>query len=57
MFIERLWRSLKFEDIYLKRYSDRHEAKAGIARWMKWTPILGRRAELEGDFPFHRRSA
>jgi hypothetical protein len=32
VFIERLWRSLKYEDIYLKGYSDGHEAKAGIAR-------------------------
>jgi hypothetical protein len=29
VFIERLWRSLKYEDIYLKGYSDGHEAKAG----------------------------
>ena len=34
VFIERLWRSLKYEDIYLKGYSDGHEAKAGIARWI-----------------------
>uniref|UniRef100_A0A973W9Y6 Transposase family protein n=1 Tax=Bradyrhizobium septentrionale TaxID=1404411 RepID=A0A973W9Y6_9BRAD len=32
VFIERLWRSLEYEDIYLKGYSDGHEAKAGIAR-------------------------
>jgi putative transposase len=34
VFIERLWRSLKHEDIYLKGYADGHEAKAGIASWM-----------------------
>jgi putative transposase len=33
VFIERLWRSLKHEDIYLKGYADGHEAKAGIASW------------------------
>jgi putative transposase len=33
VFIERLWRSLKHEDVYLKGYSDGHEAKAGIAGW------------------------
>jgi hypothetical protein len=31
VFIERLWRSLKHEDIYLKGYADGREAKAGIA--------------------------
>jgi hypothetical protein len=30
--IERLWRSLKYEDIYLKGYADGHEAKAGNRR-------------------------
>ncbi len=34
VFIERLWRSLKHEDIYLKAYADGLEAKAGIASWM-----------------------
>ena len=34
VFIERLWRSLKHEDIYLKGYADGCEAKAGIASWM-----------------------
>ena len=32
VFIERLWRSLKYEDIYLKGYADGREARAGIAR-------------------------
>jgi transposase InsO family protein len=30
VFIERLWRSLKHEDVYLKGYADGREAKAGI---------------------------
>jgi putative transposase len=34
VFIERLWRSLKYEDIYLKGYADGGEAKAGIAEWL-----------------------
>ncbi|UPK16081.1 IS3 family transposase (plasmid) [Bradyrhizobium sp. 155] len=34
VFIERLWRSLKHEDIYLMRYADGREAKAGIANWI-----------------------
>src|SRR5205807_6524843 len=32
--IERLWRSLKHEDIYLKGYADGREAKAGIGDWI-----------------------
>ena len=34
VFIERLWRSLKHEDIYLKGYADGREAKIGIAAWI-----------------------
>ena len=34
VFIERLWRSLKHEDIYLKGYADGREAKAGIGDWI-----------------------
>jgi putative transposase len=34
IFIERLWRSLKHEDIYLKPYADGREARAGIASWI-----------------------
>ena len=33
VFIERLWRSLKHEDIYLKGYADGREAHSGIAAW------------------------
>ena len=34
VFIERLWRSLKYEDVYLKGYADGREARAGIAAWI-----------------------
>jgi putative transposase len=34
IFIERLWRSLKYEDIYLKHYADGREARAGIEKWL-----------------------
>ena len=33
VFIERLWRSLKYEDVYLKGYADGREAHGGIAAW------------------------
>jgi putative transposase len=34
IFIERLWRSLKHENVYLMAYADGREARAGIARWI-----------------------
>jgi putative transposase len=33
VFIERLWRSLKHEDVYLKGYSDGHDARASLSRY------------------------
>jgi putative transposase len=42
VFIERLWRSIKYEDIYLKEYPNVAELEAGVDRWMKhyntWRP-------------------
>jgi putative transposase len=34
VFIERLWRSLKHEDVYLKGYADGRQARAGIGEWI-----------------------
>jgi putative transposase len=34
IFIERLWRSIKYEEIHLKAYADGREARAGIGAWM-----------------------
>lgn len=36
VFIERLWRSLKHEEVYLKGYAGGHEARPGIATWMEF---------------------
>jgi putative transposase len=36
IFIERLWRSLKYEEVYLRDYSLVMEARAGIARWFRF---------------------
>jgi hypothetical protein len=34
IFIERLWRSLKYEDIFLKAYGSPAEARTGIGAWL-----------------------
>jgi putative transposase len=34
IFVERLWRSLKYEDIYLRAYGAGSEARLGIGRWI-----------------------
>ena len=36
IFVERLWRSLKYECVYLYAWSGGHEARAGIGRWIEF---------------------
>ena len=41
VFVERLWRSVKYEEVYLRDYADGWEAEASLARYF--------------DFYCHRR--
>lgn len=36
VFVERLWRSLKYEEVYLKAYDSVADARAGIAAWIEF---------------------
>jgi putative transposase len=36
VFIERLWRSVKYEDVYLRDYADGHALHAGLARYFRY---------------------
>jgi putative transposase len=36
IFVERLWRSLKYEEVYLNAYATVAEAKAGIGGWLRF---------------------
>jgi len=36
VFIERLWKSVKYEDIYLKAYASMAEVKNGLAGYFKF---------------------
>lgn len=42
VFIERLWRSIKYEEIYLREHATVHELERGVDRWLKdyntWRP-------------------
>jgi putative transposase len=34
LFIERLWRTLKYEEVYLKAYQDTIEARSELAKYI-----------------------
>jgi len=36
LFIERLWRSVKYEEVYLKAYQDAREARVGIGEYFRF---------------------
>ena len=46
VFIERLWRSLKYEEIYLKAYESVALAEKGIGDWMSFYNQERRHASL-----------
>lgn len=36
VFVERVWRSLKYEEVFLHAYDDLHEARTGIGRYFRF---------------------
>ena len=36
VFVERLWRSLKYEEVHLKAYANGLEARIGIGQWVRF---------------------
>jgi putative transposase len=51
VFIERPWRSLKYEDIYLKGYANGREARAGIGAWIEFYNSRRLHAAFKGKTP------
>ncbi len=51
VFIERLWRSLKYEEVYLKAYDSVAQARQGIADWLMFYNEERRHASLSRMTP------
>jgi len=51
VFIERFWRSLKYEEVYLHAYNDVREARRGIGRYMEYYNFQRRHAGLDRQTP------
>ena len=51
VFIERLWRSLKYENVYLNAYETGSEARAGIGKWIDFYNQVRPHSSLAGKTP------
>src|SRR5450755_4916802 len=51
IFIERLWRSIKYEEVHLKAYADGREARAGIGSWMNFYIDFCPHQAMNNQFP------
>jgi putative transposase len=51
VFIERLWRSLKYEEVSLHAYETVHDAQVGIARYMTFYNQIRPHRALDGRTP------
>jgi putative transposase len=51
IFVERLWRSLKYECVYLHAWETGSEAKAGVRKWMEFYNRKRPHAALGGKTP------
>ena len=51
VFIERLWRSLKYEEVYLHAYETCMEAREGISKWISFYNQTRPHSSLDGKTP------
>lgn len=53
VFVERLWRSLKYEEVYLNAYADVREAWRGLGRWLRFYNLERPHQALDYQTPMH----
>jgi putative transposase len=52
VFVERLWRTIKYEEIYLRAYNNVPEARAGIGRYIAFYNQRRPHSSLAGQRPY-----
>lgn len=51
VFVERLWRTIKYEEVYLRAYASVSEARAGIGRYLSFYNTRRPHSALDGKTP------
>ena len=59
VFVERLWRTVKYEDIYLRSYANLRELESGLAKWFQRYNCYRPHSSLNNQTPWiiYRRQA
>jgi putative transposase len=53
VFVERLWRSVKYEDVYLRAYANVGEARASLSKYLNFYNALRPHSSLDARTPDH----
>jgi putative transposase len=53
VFVERQWRSVKYEEVYLRAYDTASEARASIGRYLDFYNCRRPHSSLDGSTPDH----
>jgi len=56
VFVERLWRTIKYEEVYLRAYASVSEARAGIGRYLRFYNSRRPHSSLDGKTPIRPTS-
>ena len=51
VFVERLWRTIKYEEVHLRAYASVSEARAGIGRYLAFYNSRRPNSSLDGKTP------
>jgi putative transposase len=51
VFVERLWKSVKYEEVYLRAYDTVHEARASLGRYLDFDNRLRPHSSLDHRTP------
>ncbi|RYH06485.1 integrase core domain-containing protein, partial [Tropicimonas sp. IMCC6043] len=51
VFVERLWRTIKYEEVYLHAYDSVSEARTGISRYLAFYNTRRPHSSLDGKTP------
>ena len=53
VFVERLWRSVKYEEVYLRAYDTASEARTSVGRYLDFYNRRRPHSSLDGNTPDH----